>query len=321
MRWLEPEWRDEAETWIRERARVTGPIEQPHVYPWSTAMRVPTADGDLWFKATTPKVHGFEPKLTALLAETFPDRLAEVLAVDLDRSWMLMRDSGMRLREVMGSADDLDHWERILPSYAEIQIAVASRADELLELGVPDERLAGLPDKVETLLEDDEALMLGYSDELNPGQRDELRRRMPELRALVDELEAFGIPETIQHDDFHDGQVFVKDGRYLLQDWGDSCISHPFHTLTVTLRALAWRWKVQPGSAPLLRLRDVYLEPFGASAEAADLAYRTGTLARALAWHRYLRATKPEERDPDDAESVPYGLRLFLENGPIGTWS
>ncbi len=70
---------------------------------------------------------------------------------------------------------------------------------------------------------------------------------MPELRALVDELEAFGIPETIQHDDLHDGQVFVKDGRYLLQDWGDSCISHPFHTLTVTLRALAWRWKIEPG--------------------------------------------------------------------------
>ena len=319
MRWLEPEWRDEAEAWIRERVQVTGPIEQPHVYPWSTAMRVPTAEVDLWFKATTRAVHGFEPALTALLAEAFPDRTAEVLAIDTERGWMLTRDAGTRLREVDGE-DRLRRWEEILPRYAEIQISMAPRAEELLALGVPDERIAGLPGKVEALLDDDRALMLGESEELSAAQRDELRRRMPELRGLVAELEAFRVRETLQHDDLHDGQVFVENARYLVLDWGDSCVSHPFHTLTVTLRAMAWRHELAPGAEPLLRLRDVYLEPFGAPAAAADIAYRTGTLARALAWHRYLRATPPGERDPEDAESVPYGLRLFLENGPIGTW-
>ena len=162
--------------------------------------------------------------------------------------------------------------------------------------------------------------MLGESEELRRDQRDELRRRLPELRALVKELEAFGIPATIQHDDLHDGQVFVRAGHVRILDWGDSCVSHPFHTLTVTLRALAWRHGIEPGSVELLRLRDAYLEPFGAPATAADLAYRTGTLGRALAWHRYVSAVTPAERDPEDAESVPYGLRLYLEAGPIGTW-
>jgi hypothetical protein len=319
MRWLEPEWRAEAEAWIREHAQVTGPIEQPHVYPWSTVMRVPTADGDFWFKATTLEVHGFEPTLTAILAEAFPDRVTELVAIDAERGWMLMRDAGTRLRELL-ERGDVRPWEEILPRYAEIQIAVSPRAGELLELGVPDERIAALPGKVEALLEDDGALMLEESDELSPAQRDELRRRIPELHALVGELEAFRIPETIQHDDLHDGQVFVDDGRLRLVDWGDSCVSHPFHTLTVTLRAIAWRHGLEPGSEPLLRLRDAYLEPFGAPPAAAGLAYRTGTLARALAWHRYLAATAPGERDPEDAESVPYGFRLFLEAGPIGTW-
>ena len=54
--------------------------------------------------------------------------------------------------------------------------------------------------------------MLGESAELTADQRNELRRRLPDLRALVEELKAFGIPETIQHDDLHDGQVFVADG-------------------------------------------------------------------------------------------------------------
>jgi hypothetical protein len=140
------------------------------------------------------------------------------------------------------------------------------------------------------------------------------------VRALTEELRAFGIPETIQHDDLHDGQIFVKDGRYIVSDWGDSCVSHPFHTLTVTLRATAWKWKLEPGSEPLLRLRDAYLEPYGPLAPAFDVAYRTGTLGRALAWRRYLLATPLDERDPEDAESVPYGLKLFLGGGPIGTW-
>jgi hypothetical protein len=319
MRWLEQKWRDEAETWIRERARVTGQIEQPHVYPWSTVLRVPTADGDLWFKATTPEVHGFEPALTALLSEAFPDRTTELRAIDSERGWMLMRDAGTRLRELMTSAGDLHHWEAILPRYAEIQIALAPRIDELLALGVPDERLGGLADKVEALLENKSALLLDEPDGLTSEGREQLRSRLPELRALVGELETFGIPETIQHDDFHDGQVFVRDGRYLLLDWGDSCVSHPFHTLTVTLRAIGWRHALEPGSETLLRLRDAYLEPYGAPSTAADLAYRTGTLGRALAWHRYVQA-RPEDATRDDAESVPYGLRLYLENGPIGTW-
>ena len=318
MRWLDPSWRAEAEEWIRERVDVTSSIEQPHVYPWSTVLRVSTAEGPLWFKATMPEIHGFEPRLTEILAEACPDRVTELVEIDIGRAWMLMRDAGTRLREREPSDPGL--WEAILPRYAELQIAVTPRADELLALGVPDMRAAGIPHKVEALLEDDRALMLGESDELSRDQCDELRRRLPELRALVEELEAFGIAATIQHDDLHDGQVFVQDGHLRILDWGDSCISHPFHTLTVTLRALAWRYGIDPGSVQLLRLRDAYLEPFGAPAAAADLAYRTGTLARALAWHRYVSAAAPGERDPEDAESVPYGVRLYLEAGPIGTW-
>ena len=57
--WTDPAWRAEAERWIRGRAvelgrSLTGPIAQPHIQPWATVMRAPTADGDLWFKATLP---------------------------------------------------------------------------------------------------------------------------------------------------------------------------------------------------------------------------------------------------------------------------
>ena len=67
------------------------------------------------------------------------------------------------------------------------------------------------------------------------------------------------------------------------------------------------------------RLRDAYLEPFGELREAADLAYRTGTVARALAWDRFVRSGFGYT-EPDDDLATAHGLKLFLANGPIGTW-
>ena len=66
--WTSSEWLSEATAWIRERADVAGDIEQPHVRWWSTVLRVPTTDGDLYFKAVSA-IHLFEAALTGLLAE------------------------------------------------------------------------------------------------------------------------------------------------------------------------------------------------------------------------------------------------------------
>jgi hypothetical protein len=69
--WDKAEWLATASGWIRERVDVTGEIEQAHVRWWSTVLRVPTTDGDLFFKAVAP-VHRFEAGLTARLADLQP---------------------------------------------------------------------------------------------------------------------------------------------------------------------------------------------------------------------------------------------------------
>jgi len=321
--WTRPEWLAEAVAWIRERVEVTGEIEQPHVYWWSTVLRVPTASGDVWFKACHPS-HGFEPALTVELARLRPQRVIEVLAADPQRGWMLTADAGARLRELLASEDDLTRWEEFLPLYADVQLAAVASAGRLRGLGVPDERLAGLPARFERVLADRDVLVVDREDGLHPGQHASLLASVPEVERLCAELAAVGIPETVQHDDLHDGNVFVRDGEYLVFDWGDSCVSHPFHTLAVTLRATAWRFGLEPGASSLERMRDAYLEPFGAYGSRVELldafatGYRLGTIARALSWYRAVEAHPAIE--PDDSDSVPYGLKLFLKNGPIGTW-
>ena len=277
--WTRPDWLEQATSWINERANVVGEIEQPHVRWWSTVIRVPTAEGDLFFKAVAP-VHRFEAALTARLADLQPDRVPELVDVDPERGWMLMRDGGTRLRELVETREDLHHWERLLPDYAQLQIEVAPHADALLALGVPDERLAVLPEHFGELLA---ARPKGLTAE----EHRRLVDAVPRVEEMCRTLAEDGIPETIQHDDLHDGQVFVRDGRYLLFDWGDSCVSHPLHSLTVVLRAIAWKLDLPPGGTELQRLRDAYLEPFGrgpGSRSSPTVRARSPARLRGTAW-------------------------------------
>jgi hypothetical protein len=322
--WAQPDWLLSARAWIEQHARVAGEIEQIHLRPWSTVLRVPTPAGDLFLKAGW--ISGaFEPALTVLLAKHRPERIAAPVAVDLERGWMLMRDAGTRLRELVHSVADLHHWTTLLPAYAELQIELAPEADVLLGLGVPDRRVATIPGLLATLLEDTEALRVHLADGLTSAELARMREELPAITEMCAELAVFGIPETIQHDDFHDGNISVRDGTHVFFDWGDSCVSHPFHTLVVTLRAVAMRFDLEPGGAELLGLRDAYLEPFGSFAEPAalreafDLAYRVGTIGRTLAWYDYVRESEPRYRS-EIADAVPYGLQRFLEHGPIGSW-
>jgi hypothetical protein len=80
-------------------------------------MRIPTADGPVWFKACAPS-HRFEPELVAALARVRPELLPRVLGCEIARGWLLTADAGTSF-EQLGDPPEL--WLRLLPSYAELQ--------------------------------------------------------------------------------------------------------------------------------------------------------------------------------------------------------
>src|SRR5262249_48970483 len=153
----------------------------------------------------------------------------------------LMHDGGERLRELVHTTGDPHHWKTILPEYAQLQLALAPHVDELLDKGVPDESLEVLPAHIEALLDDRDACMVGRPNGITADECRRLRELVPDVADRCARLAGYGIPETIQHDDLHDGNVFVDEGRYLIFDWGDSCVSHPFNSLVVCMRALVRR--------------------------------------------------------------------------------
>ena len=319
--WDEPGWLDEAGAWIRsaldrQGIAITRAIEQPHVRAWSTVLTVPTAGGTIYFKASAP-VLGHEPGLTEKLARWRPDCMPEVLATDLQRRWMLMADAGSPLRTLVKQDRDIRRWHTILPMYAELQMEMAGRLDELLALGVLDRRLALLPEKYARIIDDTEALLIDQPDGLTSDEHRRLHELAPRFAAMCEQVAGYGIPQTLHHDDFHDGNIFVRDGRFILTDWGESCASHPFFTLVVTLRSIGHTLGLEQDHPDLLRLRDIYLEPWTRYVSRAELlsafrlAHEVGMLNRALTWHEVVSHLDEPYRS-QYAGAVPGWVQEFL---------
>jgi hypothetical protein len=289
--WLDATWQVEAIAWIDEqlarlgRKRIGG-LEQPHVRPWSTVMRVPTTAGPVWFKAAGPGT-AYEAGLLEALATWGSTMLLTPLAIDPERAWLLLPDGGVRLRDQVRGAAGVDEWLRILPAYAMLQRHLAPRVAALLELGVPDLRPAAMPGLFARLVE-------ASGSGLTEPDRARLRGLLPDFVDWCAALSASGIAPSLQHDDLHDGNVFVGPGGDRIFDWGDAVVAHPFGTLLATLRSIASR-DATLGRADLLRLRDAYLEPWTAEQprtvlnETVQAALRVGAVGRAFAWERALR--------------------------------
>ena len=55
-----------------------------------------------------------------------------------------------------------------------------------------------------------------------------LVRNVPRFIEMGRELAALPIPQTLVHGDLHLSNVSRQAGQYVLFDWTDACVSHPF---------------------------------------------------------------------------------------------
>ena len=304
-RWLEPDFVARSHAWIDDRLAAlgrtrTGEVEQPHVTDWSTVMRVPTDAGTVWFKANDDTmVH--EAAVLERVAARSSGRVPAPLVRDPDTGWMLLADGGQRLRELVEQERSLARWYDVLEAYARVQIACEDDVDELLALGLPDCRLATLPG--------------AYAD-LVAGLAD-ADRRLPDassIEELCARLAAYGIRETVQHDDLHDGQVFLGSGVHQVLDWGDACISHPFFTLAVTIEGvIAWGVDDVQDSEDLRPHLAAYLGPYAAR-YGTTVAHLRGAAAIAMRLGWVCRAVNGAL--PQDPERTHVRLKMFLDGKP-----
>lgn len=302
-----PGWRHQAEVWIHsELARLerppTGPVTLVKNWFLSCLLKVPTAQGTIYFKAT----HGSalmvnEAAMTRHLAERYPHAVPRPLAVHPELSWMLLDDFGAEV----GWEAPVAMRMAALQAFARLQRASAADVDGLLRQGCIERRLERLAEQIDPLVHDDEILAL-----LTPEQQQALRAGAERLKAICAELASYRIPATLVHGDLHMSNVAKPAEHYLFFDWSDACITHPFLDMIDILH--------ERDPALQLQLRDCYLAEWRdyESPERLltlwQLAYPLCALHQAVSYQAILRNTEPRCQG-ELAWAMPFWCRQILQ--------
>jgi len=161
--------------------------------------------------------------------------------------------------------------------------------------------------------------MIGQEKGLTSDKFQQLQNLKSRFKGICAKLAAFGIPESINHGDFHDGNVLLKGKRITYFDWGDADVTHPFVSLRTFFVSIEIALELDdyaftPEMAVLL---DLYLEPFQKFASKDDLrkAYAlskpVASIVKTLAWHQSITRMDKSIRE-EYAWIVPEVLKEFL---------
>lgn len=246
-------------------------VERIKARPWSIVLRARSNRAVAYFKASgSGGAH--ESSLIDWLQQRFSAHVPTLLATHETQPWMLLADAGTPLHDLKDSFDPQLVLESFLPVYARMQMACASEIPALLELGLPDRRLSRLPELLRSLISADSNVGARYAGLLS-GLEPAVRELLPAFEQHCLDLDASACAVSLDHGDLHAVNLMISDGDTRLCDWGDSCVTHPFCTLLVTLEMMV-RDVPEPDRTLRARaLRDAYLEAWTRLGSLASLRF------------------------------------------------
>jgi len=280
--------------------------------PWAEVWRIEAVEGRWWLKINSAAT-AYEPHVLEVLSGSGTTLLPAV-RTHPTQPWSLLADAGRSARDVLAAAppeERIAFWSALLPAYAELQRSVD--AAPLRAAGLPDLSAGSLLAVYDELVADGGWYVPAVAPELTADQWAQIRAAGPRLAAAAQRL-AETRPPAIQHDDLHDGNVFVSDGRTMIIDWGDAVLAHPFGTLLVSLDVLAAQLDCSRDDPRLRPVAEGYLEVWRTGGESRaeldrelGLAVRTAALSRAAGWRRAL-GTPESGRELGFADAVAHWM-------------
>jgi hypothetical protein len=299
--WSNPDWHAHVMAWLTAHLdaagiRQVGPAQVPRFRPWAAVLRIPTDHGDIWFKAASGAT-AHEIAIYHLLARHGAELILRPIAVDTDRSWILLPDGGRALRDVAAGDALVDHWDRIVADYAQLQRSLMPETGMLLSLGVPDMRPENMPQRFDEGVEIARAIIREQGVDEDRSTLAQIEAFRPQYVAWCEELASSPVPVSLDHSDLHGGNVLMGpagQGDARLYDWGDSVVAAPFSSLLVLLRSVQVALGCGPDDSRLHRIRDAYLEVYSDMdghdrlVRTLELACRVSKVIRAQTWARAL---------------------------------
>jgi hypothetical protein len=315
--WARFGWFEEAARWIDKQLKrldlmATGPVEQIRAWTRGCVLRVATTAGVLYFKAV-PRAFTHEPVLTRVLSQRHPQHTPKVLAVDVERGWMLMRDMG---GTPLNQYQAIDQWEAALHTFGRVQVDMVTRTASLIGIGCPDRHVDELMWQIDRLVADKAALIGGLAD-LSSTEFEAFAAFAPTLKRLGYDLMAYDIPLSLEHGDLWSGNIRVTEDQHVYFDWSNSSVSHPFFDLVLFLGDIEDELPQVPDART--RLRDAYLaawtayEPMERLVQAFELAQPLAALHYALVYHQVIMPSLEPRAHWELADMLPYYVRRVLK--------
>src|SRR5262245_36588383 len=327
--WSSPEWRAHAVSWLDERLASAviercGDVEQPHVEPWATVLKVPTNAGVVWMKAAGPGT-AFEAGLYDLLAATVPDRVLTPIATDAARGWMVLPDGGRPLGDRLTGTALVEALVGALAEYGRMQLDLVPHVDGLLSLGVADMRPQMMGERFEQALTATRAGLDGRAADRSTHRR--VAAMGETIASWCERLSASFLPASLDHNDLHPWNILGDGaGDVRFYDWGDSVVAHPLAAMLVPLGFVQRLLEVELDDPRFVDARDAYLDVFRPVARGEDLvatldvACRVAKIARVLTWDRAVRAASDEGQDVDEnwTRAPMETLEALLDDSYLG---
>ena len=273
---------------------------------WSTVWKLERPSGRFYLKEAAP---GFdvEAPLLAALCSWRPASIVELVAVDTTRGWVLTRDAGRMLHDVM--FDDPEggraRLTAMLMAYAGIQADCQQHDAPPFVHMLEDRSPAAMPHSFATVVADDALLRAGGASSGDFAERNRWLRRVDQL---CRELAALGLPVTLEHGDLHTSNIMISvDGTPRIADWGDACWATPLHALAMCLDDIAGRHKIAHDDPWFAQLTKTYFDTLRISGTVGD-CHRALAVARALApASGVLQWSRGVDRMPADTRAVMAG--------------
>jgi hypothetical protein len=263
--WWEPGWLTDVEGWLLPQVQhlgytPAGPVERLRSAYTSAIVKVPALPADLYLKMMAPPL-AHEAALLPILASQAPARFPSVLMNNTAEGWILMRDMGGR---PLDSDVAIERWEEVARAYGEVQLAAAPRIGDWLALGCRDLRLPRLEEEIEHLFAHVPERLRGLNEQLSkPLVIDvaALQARSAAFKELATQVAGSGLPPSLEHGDFHAGNVQVTEDGCIFYDWSHATLAYPLSDFGDLFYDDDW-FPGRPDFAD--RMRDAYLQPWTA---------------------------------------------------------
>lgn len=217
-------WYKKASEWLsqiikRDDHSVTSEVLQEQITPSSTVLKVNSSDG--WYFLKAPTKGCTEMQFAEIVSKLLPDYTPDLVSFSQELHAFVSRefiemDQGEELDDINSAS---------LQTLARFQQASIPLLESLKDCGCPVRGPEEMIDEVRRWAKEPRFITIKRFRKF-----DEM---LPDLEALISELQSFKVPLTVVHGDFGSQNIAYRRGgakntKIIFHDWEFSCLSHPF---------------------------------------------------------------------------------------------